>query len=272
MSSTTPLLINETNLSVAWARAFLRIVENAGTKIAPLVVSITGFGEDGSPEEDASVRAALDQCLEAVGEQQVHTVANTIFAPSLYRLSKFDRHTLYKIYLDTLPRYKALSVHKNRRGLYFERLIAFGSGPCDGNQLEHIINEYTANNGVRKSKLQASVFDPARDHVRSAQLGFPCLQHVSFVPEGGELVLNAFYATQQIFDKAYGNYLGLCRLGQFMAAEMGLEFGRMNCFTGVEKFDTRNGVSKTSAILRPLVQAARECVARADAAAASDCR
>lgn len=265
MSSTIPVLLNETNLSLAWARAFLRIIDNPGTKISPLVVSISGFHEDGTPEEDAAVRAALDECLEEVGEQQVHTVANTIFSPSLYRLSKFDRHRLYQIYIETLPRYKALSIHKNRRGLYFERLIAFGSGPCDGNQLEHIISEYRANHGVRKSKLQASVFDPARDHVRSAQLGFPCLQHVSFVPEGDELVLNAFYATQQIFDKAYGNYLGLCRLGQFMAAEMELRFGRMNCFTGVEKFDTRNGVSKTSSVLGPLVRATRACVARADA-------
>lgn len=268
MSSMTPMLINETNLSLAWARAFLQIVENSGTKISPLVVSITGFGEDGSVAEDATVRTTLDECLTEVGEQQVHTVANTIFSPSLYRLSKFDRHRLYQIYLETIPRYKALSIHKNRRGLYFERLIAFGSGPCDGNQLEHIIQEYTSNRAVRRSMLQASVFDPARDHVRSAQLGFPCLQQVSFVPEGEDLVLNAFYATQQIFDKAYGNYLGLCRLGQFMAAEMGLKLGRMNCFTGVEKFDTRNGVSKTSALLDPLVQAARECVARADAAAA----
>jgi hypothetical protein len=261
------MLIDETNLSLAWARAFLQIVDHPGTKISPLIVSLTEFGEDGTPEEDDSLRAALNECLVSIGEQEVHTVANTIFSPSLYRLSKFNRHRLYEIYLETLPRYKALSIHKNRRGLYFERLIAFGSGPCNGNQLEYIIQEYTSNTGVRRSMLQASVFDPPRDHVRSAQLGFPCLQHVSFVPEGGELVLNAFYATQQIFDKAYGNYLGLCRLGQFMAAEMGLRFGRMNCFTGVEKFDKRNGVSKTSTVLRPLLQAARECVAHADTTA-----
>lgn len=268
MSNMIPILYDETNLSLAWAKAFLQIVDNSGTKISPLVMSITGFGEDGTPEEDATVRTTLDECLTEVGQQQVHTVANTIFSPSLYRLSKYDRHQLYEIYLETLPRYKALSIHKNKRGLYFERLIAFGSGPCEGNQLEYIIREYTSKPGVRKSMLQASIFDPARDHVRSAQLGFPCLQQVSFVPAGGELVLNAFYATQQIFDKAYGNYLGLCRLGQFMAAEMGLKFGRMNCFTGVEKFDTRNGVSKTSAVLDPLVKAARECVARAAVAAA----
>ena len=99
--------------------------------------------------------------------------------------------------------------------------------------------------------LQASIFDPARDHVRQAQLVFPCLQHVSFVPQGTTLMVNAFYATQQIFEKAYGNYLGLCRLGQFMAHEMGLTFNCLNCFTGVEKLDT---IPKSSPILAPIIE------------------
>jgi hypothetical protein len=50
-------------------------------------------------------------------------------------------------------------------------------------------------------------------------------------------VLNAFYATQQIVHKGYGNYLGLCRLGAFMAHEMGRRFVRLNVFVGVAKMD-----------------------------------
>ena len=41
--------------------------------------------------------------------------------------------------------------------------------------------------------------------------------------------MTGFYATQHIVEKAYGNYLGLCRLGQFMAHEMGLRLDRMTC-------------------------------------------
>jgi tripartite-type tricarboxylate transporter receptor subunit TctC len=67
---------------------------------------------------------------------------------------------------------------------------------------------------------QATTFDPARDHSATAQLGFPCLQHVSFVPTKAGLVANAFYATQQLFDKAYGNYLGLAQLAAFMAGDL----------------------------------------------------
>ena len=33
-----------------------------------------------------------------------------------------------------------------------------------------------------------------------------------------------------IAHRAYGNYLGLCHLGHFMAHELGLELVRVNCF------------------------------------------
>ena len=42
--ATAPLIIEAENLSVAWARILLQIVDNPGTEIAPLVVSLTGFG------------------------------------------------------------------------------------------------------------------------------------------------------------------------------------------------------------------------------------
>lgn len=255
MSKLIPVLLDGTNLSRVWATAFLSLVDHPGTEIAPLVVSLTGFTE-GEPEEDTALRNALDQSLADNGKAHVHTVANTIFPKSVWRASKYDRAMLFKTYKENIPRYKAWESRKNHRGLYFERLIAYGRGPHDGNQLEFIISEYNSRTGVRRSMLQASIFDPERDHVRSAQLGFPCLQHVSFVPNDGGLIINSFYATQQIFEKAYGNYLGLCRLGHFMAHEMHLTLERINCVIGVEKLDF-SPKSKLSS----LVEAARKAVA-----------
>jgi hypothetical protein len=98
------------------------------------------------------------------------------------------------------------------------------------------------------------VFDPARDHVADAQLQFPCLQHVSFEPTKQGLVVNAFYATQQLFVKAYGNYLGIAQLGAFMAHEMKTKLLRMNVVVGVAKFER---ISKSDPDLQPLVAAAR---------------
>jgi len=256
MNNSAPLLIEETNLSCAWSRAFLHIIDNHGKEISPLLVTLTGF-TNGVLDEDQAIRDALDDSLVANSKQKVQTVANTIFPASYWRRSKHNRQNLFDIYIKNLPRIKALASSKNRRGIYFERLIAFGSGPENGNQLEYIISQYNSRPGVRRSMFQASVFDPKRDHVSSAQLPFPCLQHVSLVPQGNSLTLNAFYATQQIYEKAYGNYLGLCRLGDFMAHEMGLTLGRMNCFVGVAKLDT---ITKSHYSLTALKNAAQNAL------------
>ena len=81
--------------------------------------------------------------------------------------------------------------------------------------------------------LQIGVFNPTLDHSAAAQLGFPCLQHVTFAPLDGGLCVNAFYASQYIVERAYGNYVGICRLGQFAAHELGFKLLRMTCFTGI---------------------------------------
>jgi hypothetical protein len=185
-----PYVVNDTNLSLAWGRVLLRILDRPGISVSPLVVSITGFA-GGEPREDPAIRAALDAFLEEEGEQKIHTVANTIFPSSVWRLAKNDRQEFYRMYLeDGFPSYKEICSTKNGRGLYFERLIGFGAGPKDGNQLEYIITEFNGRPGVRRSMFQAAIFDPGRDHVRAAQLGFPCLQHVSFVPDERGLTLN----------------------------------------------------------------------------------
>jgi hypothetical protein len=91
------------------------------------------------------------------------------------------------------------------------------------------------------------VFDPSRDHSSRPYLPFPCLDHVAFAPDGaGGLSLTAFYANQSIFDRAYGNYLGLCALGRFVAGELGLEFRQLTCVAGVAQLPS-SSVTKTKA-------------------------
>jgi hypothetical protein len=95
--------------------------------------------------------------------------------------------------------------------------------------LDHIITTYHRLNR-RPTALQASVFIPSFDHRHQPRRGFPCMQHIAFAPvNDGELAVTGFYASQLVFQKAYGNYLGLCRLGHFMAHELGLRFTQMTC-------------------------------------------
>ncbi len=70
-------------------------------------------------------------------------------------------------------------------------------------------------------------------------MGFPCLDHVAFTREGDQLVVSAFYASQLIFDRAFGNHLGLCRLGAFMAEQMQLDFVQLSCHVGAAKLSDK---------------------------------
>jgi hypothetical protein len=254
-----PTVIDEIDLSRAWAKVFLRILDGRGTEISPLVVSLSGFDHQGRISEVPGVRDALDRVLEKKGKISIETVAHTIFPERLWRIARRDRARLFALYKGVFPRYVAMNRRANGRGLYFERLMMFGPNtPCEGNQLEWILSQYGSRSGIRDTMFQAAIFDPARDHIRNARVVFPCLQHVSFVPTNKGLVTNAFYATQYVFDKAYGNYFGLAHLGAFMAHEMGMPLARLNVTVGVAKLD---GISKTDVLLAPLIAAARAVLA-----------
>lgn len=255
--------IDAPNLSVAWARAFLAVTAAPPYEVAPLIVSFR-VGAKEAPVEEPAIRAALEECLVESGMQEIDTVAGTIFPQSLWQRAKGDRHRLFSDYLRNLPAYVSMAPGKNGRGLYFARLIAFntdpktgkclGTGslalPDGGNQLEFIIKHL--NPGMRRSCFQASIFDPARDHLESPYLGFPCLQHVTFVPNftTGILQTNAFYANQYVFERAYGNFLGIARLCNFVGREAGLAGDRVTCFIGVEQYGTRPGAGAALGRLR----------------------
>ena len=231
----SPLCIQDTDLSRAWAQAFLKAMKPGRGEILPLVVTVTNFA-DGQPMENPAIRCALDDALAKMGEFSCDTVASTIFPQSLWNPGE-SRDRLFERYKHILPRLRKMETH-NRYGLYFERLIAFG--PQKINQLNHIINTYHGGNH-RRSSLQASVFDPAVDHTNQRQRGFPCMQHVAFAPYGnGELAVTGFYAVQHLFERAYGNYLGLCNLGRFVAHELDLRLTQMTCVAGVAKIGNVN--------------------------------
>ena len=227
----SPYLLEDTNLSSAWVNVLNYIVKNPGMEITPLILTLTGF------EESSSIRETLDWHLDKNNFGSVRTVSETIFPDSLYKFLGMDRFKLYEEYLLNIPRIKKID-SSNSHGTYFERLIAYDGNEKKINQLEIIINSVKNKNIKRRSKLQASIFDPRMDHTNGVFQGFPCLQHVTFYQsENGGLILNSFYAIQYLFRRAYGNWLGLINLGKFMANELQLEFERLNCFVGVEHLD-----------------------------------
>jgi hypothetical protein len=231
-----PYLISETNLSHAWGRVLWRAAKSSGPDLQPLLVTITGFGTDGAVQEDDAIRTALDDFLAKKEQWSVEIVAFTIFPRRYLLVSGGDRHEFYQICMDALPHLKAQNPVLNGRGFYFERLISFGRGAINPNQLEFILSEHSAGR-KRTSALQASIYDPERDQSRQPYQTFPCLQTISFVPTEAGLVVNAFYAMQYLMKRGYGNFLGLSHLGAFMAREMKVPLARLNVIAGVERLD-----------------------------------
>lgn len=235
----SPILIQETNLSYAWARAFLSTLENPLNNPSLLTITLTGF-ENGEPIEDNNIRRELTSMLNSHEANSIDVSALVVFPYKAWtRRGRPSSKEFFQWCLEKfVPRLKARD-RKNRRGLYFERMMQVRYYDENGdinkhNQLEYIIDWWKERGKIgrrpRRSGLQASCFDPLLDHDRSPRPGFPCLQQVNFTYNDDGLAVNAFYPTQWIFDRAYGNYLGLCHLGAFMAHELGIKLARLNCF------------------------------------------
>lgn len=228
--SKVPTIVEGSNLTSAWIDMLDLLIKNRG-ELSPLVLTLTEF------EESVEAKKVLSRHLDANEMPSIDEVAETIFPYSLYEYSEFDRNALYDRYKKNLRRVKKIS-SSNRNGTYFSRLIAFNDTSEPINQLEIIISALKSEKSVRRSKLQAGIFDPTVDHTNSWMQGFPCLQHVTFFKtKDKKLIINSFYAVQFFIKRAYGNWLGLINLGKFIAQETGLELERFNCFIGAEVLD-----------------------------------
>lgn len=248
-----PLLIEDQNISKAWSRIVEHILKNTGTEITPLILSLTSFDETGSPLETPGFSEELDKIILRIpNARSIEDVAYTIFPKEVWNVSKNDRHVFFKTYLKVFNHYKYINLRENR-GSYFERLINYGPPENKFNQLEWIITKKNSRKGVRRSMFQATIFDPLKDHNGAAQIQFPCMQNISFEPTKQGLVVNAFYATQQLLLKGYGNYLGISRLGAFMAKEMNTTLFKVNIFVGVAKLEK---IKKNDVQLRALLKQA----------------
>lgn len=271
MSTKCPEILTADNVSHGWGKVLLRVLERGSSSLQPILLSI----ELNDVMEDNAIRAALDAELARYQKHSCSESAMTIF-PFKQWLRNPDRprEALFDWYLsEFLPRLKARGP-LNRNGTYFERMIrATGSKSVDGklkrrskNQLDHILKIWQRDRAKRsrprRSALQVSCFDPIKDHTGQKLRGFPCLQQVSFdYDDAGGLAVSAYYPTQYVFDRGYGNYLGLAYLGRFMAHEAGLRLIRLNCFI----LRPELGRNMTKAKLRALSDIVKQQIQRAAA-------
>jgi thymidylate synthase len=223
--------IESDSISDVWSSAVVLATKTRGHEVMNLNATVTGL-DRGGPDENAEMRSLLDEMLSAAEMASVETVANTIFPNSLWNPRR-PKEELFARYMKAFPKIRRHPA--NRRGTYFERMINYPSGNGEKfNQLKQVIETYLAGNH-RRSALQASVIIPWKDLNNARQQGFPCMQQVAFVPTtaAGTLMVVGFYPHQYLFERAFGNYLGLIRLGRFVAHEMQLTLSAMTCVSTI---------------------------------------
>jgi hypothetical protein len=245
MSTSPPKgLLEAETLSDAWLAALAAVVEPGSAGPSPLTVSFTGFHESGLPHEVANIRSAVDMELKNRGKVSVETNAAMIFplgnlqlletrlnrAASVGELSAYYRERVF-------PRLLATNRRFNRKGTYFLRMISFGSNPGElehpgENQIQKLLEIWQNNPRIAQSVLQLAIRDPGHDLSHNPRPFFPCLQQVSFAYDHKDgISVTGYYPTQYIFDRAYGNYLGLSHLGRYIAREMKKQLVRVNCIS-----------------------------------------
>ncbi len=232
-------VIEADNVSNAWAKVFLSLMNKGIKSISPLVVKINF---DDNNKEILEVKNLIDEFLLTEEKNSIQTVSNTIFPNSLWLPHK-NKEKLFQNYREIWTKIKEHHVqshYPNKLGTYFSRMLCFNDYKdlTNGhNQLKHIFacwEKAKKSKRYRASALVCSIFDPRTDHNFSPRHLFPCVQQVGVILHGsmGDAGIE-FYALlpkQLIIDRGYGNYLGLLNLGQFIAYEMNLEFKQLNCF------------------------------------------
>jgi hypothetical protein len=237
--------INAPTLSEAWLSAVEHLLNVPKGKDVNVVTTFPGAAED------PAVRSQLDAFLAALAARkpgnavyEVDTVANTLFPDSWYLPDRADepREHLYRMHA------RAMRVHRRISGeaeLYFDRLVAYPSlTGAPVNQLETQVQRLLGQRRVRGPKSSAyeiGLTAPAdelqhggdlRVHIPGKDMkymGFPCLSHVSLTLHAEAIHVTALYRNQGFVRKAYGNYVGLARLGRFIAREVGVRLGEITC-------------------------------------------
>jgi thymidylate synthase len=141
----------------------------------------------------------------------------------------------------------------NTHGTYFGRLVAYpGAKKAEIDQVGNIISrlrQQSSGKAPMTAAYEADLAHPADGAVPAELLvhaadrdnlyrGFPCLSHCSFqLDRDGRVHGAALYRSHYMFERAYGNYLGLGRLLAYIADQAGLARGTLTVMAGHAHLD-----------------------------------
>lgn len=270
------------DVSTAWLEAVEYLNSLPSRAASNLVVAIAD-----PRHEQLAIRERIDAFIdsrrrERRSVQRVSTVANTLFPISLYRPRLRDEARAHLYRMEELGR--PLSKRRNRgRGNYFERMVNYPSGRGAVNQLERTVLRLQSirDRGNRNAQAfeigllvpgEDDVIDAGRQDVAeglvvyapgldNSEIGFPCLSHVSITLAQGRLNLAALYRNHDFMGRAYGNYLGLGRIADFLAQESGWGIGELVCVSSHAAVEVGLGRGFGRRAVAGLIAQCRESIA-----------
>ena len=223
--------ISGENITDAWVEAIKYLFENS-RETFNLMVQI---------ENPLCLRDDIKDEYEKICNDynllNIRQVSYTIFPDTLYkRIARENADILYKKYFKWFHRFK----RKGDWGTYFHRMI---SKPCfnsknnkmiDLNQLKEIISLLKIRERVYKTPYFISISDPIKDLKRT--MGGPCLNYIALQLDknkDGENTINlvAFYRNHNFLERAFGNYVGLGQLLNFLCNECDYKLGYLTCIS-----------------------------------------
>jgi thymidylate synthase len=224
----TPLFIIGDSFQAAWAKAIIALSNNHW-KAWSVVVHI----QDPSLLDQDKHEEMRQFALDHKGVIEPNKVAYTIFPYKLYRFG-ITKERLYKGYW----KYFKLTRRMAHRGwgTYFERMIKYQTPNGNVDQLGRIINNIN-NHKVNYGAAHVIIIpQPHRDINKI--MGAPCLNYITVQVEKADqstgrktISLLAVYRNHDFRARAYGNYLGLCKLLQYVAAETNSNIGKITCIS-----------------------------------------
>lgn len=189
------------------------------------------------------IKNDFNQLLVDANQYSIHSVAETIFPGEEYR--KHGVSGVFKNYPDKI--YPVLKKENaNCRGTYAYRLVrGFDSKNQECNPLENCIERMKSelkNKSTKRAIYEISVDDVETIPINrndNSYMGFPCLSHLSFklMKNENKVHLTAMYRKHFYVSKALGNLLGLAKLLDFVARELGIEVGTLVCHSTFAEID-----------------------------------
>lgn len=211
-------LITEENFSIAWLRAKDFILGQPGKETFNLMVTILN-----PLQRDSRVHLLYEQFCEGSGINKPNKVAATIFPKRCFKILGNDRERLYRNY----PRIHR--VLKGNWGSYFNQMINWENATGNRNQLEDIIVMINDRSRIYKTAYVIQIPNPFK-HLGWTR-GLPCLYQILIQLEDNNMSFLAVYRNHDFGEKAYGNYMGLGHLLEFIAGETNFEIGSISCIS-----------------------------------------